>query len=66
MSVSVQSRRTQFLVAFTTNIAESNFRYTQDNVRTVLLRPGRLGLGDEDEIVILGVFHGAQDREPER
>jgi len=23
-----------------------------------------INLGDEDEIVILGVFHGAQDREP--
>jgi hypothetical protein len=26
----VPSRHTQFSVAFTTNIAESNFRYTQD------------------------------------
>lgn len=25
-----------------------------------------ISLGDEDEIVILGVFHGAQDREPDR
>jgi toxin ParE1/3/4 len=23
-----------------------------------------ISLGDEDEIVILGIFHGAQDREP--
>lgn len=25
-----------------------------------------ISLGDEDEVVILGVFHGAQNREPER
>lgn len=24
-----------------------------------------ISLGDEDEVVILGVFHGAQDREPD-
>ena len=29
LSASVPSRHTQFSVAFTTNIAESNFRYTQ-------------------------------------
>jgi hypothetical protein len=29
LSASVPSRHTQFLVAFTTSIAESNFRYTQ-------------------------------------
>ena len=25
-----------------------------------------ISLGDDDEVVILGVFHGAQDRQPER
>ena len=29
LSASVPSRHTQFSAAFTTNIAESNFRYTQ-------------------------------------
>ena len=24
-----------------------------------------ISLGDKDEVVILGVFHGAQDREPD-
>jgi aryl-alcohol dehydrogenase-like predicted oxidoreductase len=40
LSISAPSNHTQFSAAFTTNIAESNFRYTQVALAWLLGKPG--------------------------